>query len=64
MINLNKIKGCMREYGDTQETLANDLNISKYTLINYLLGKTDIPAKYIPIIAKRYNKDISYFFNI
>lgn len=45
----------IREFGDTQNTLADVLGITKSTLSWKINGKTDFKQSEIKMIADRYN---------
>lgn len=60
--NLTKIYAVLKEKGHKQQDLAKLLNISQVAVNKKLNGKTNFSINELEIIAKEYNKDISYFF--
>lgn len=58
-VNLNKIKGLMREHGETQAELAEYLGCSTTSVVNYLNGKTEMKAVYVFKIADKYKTPIA-----
>lgn len=60
--NLTKIYAVLKEHGHKQQDLAKLLNISQVAVNKKLNGKTNFSINELEIIAKEYNKDISYFF--
>lgn len=59
MVNLDKIKGLMREHGETQRDLANLLACSATSANNYLTGKTEMKVGDVVKIAKHYNVELN-----
>lgn len=57
MIRIQKIKGLMREAGETQEDLARLLGKSRAAL-NYNLVHSTFKVKELGIIAQHYNVSI------
>lgn len=57
MIRTQKIKGLMREAGETQEDLAKLLGKSRAAL-NYNLSHSTFTVKELGIIAQHYNVSI------
>lgn len=57
-VNLNKIKGLMREHGETQAELAEYLGCSTSAVQSYLAGKTEMPSTVFIRIAKKYEVPI------
>lgn len=53
-VNLNKIKGLMREHGETQADLAKVIGKSEATVQNYLAGKTEMTCRILGDITKHY----------
>ena len=58
-VNLNKIKGLMREHGETQAELAEYLGCSTTSVVNYLNGKTEMKAVDVFKIADKYKVPIT-----
>ena len=58
-VNLNKIKGLMRERGETQAELAEYLGCCKASVVNYLNGKTEMKAVDVFKIADKYKVPIA-----
>lgn len=58
-VNLNKIKGLMREHGETQAELAKYLGCCTTSVFNYLNGKTAMKAVDIFKIADKYKVPIA-----
>ena len=58
-VNLNKIKGLMREHGETQAELAKYLGCSTTSVVNYLNGKTEMKAVDFFKIADKYKVPIT-----
>ena len=58
-VNLNKIKGLMREHGETQAELAKYLGCSTTAVVNYLNGKTEMKAVDVFKIADKYKVPIT-----
>lgn len=56
-VNTAKIRGLMAENGDTQETLAKKLGITRTTVNNYLTGDYSMSLETASRIAKIYNAD-------
>lgn len=56
-VNIAKIKGLMAEHGDTQQSLADKLGVTRTTINNYVLGKTAITLETANKIAAIYNVD-------
>ncbi len=66
-MNKNELLGVMKVYGDTQESLANSMGISRTTLNNKINGRTaDFTAPEINFIRERYSltpeKTVTIFF--
>lgn len=56
-VNVARIKGLMAEHGDTQETLAKKLGVTRTTVNNYLTGDYSMSLETASRIAKIYNAD-------
>jgi DNA-binding XRE family transcriptional regulator len=54
--------GEMAKNGDTQETLANKLELCRYTILNKLSGKTEWTIKEMEAVCKIYNKSLDELF--
>lgn len=54
MVRLNRIKGLMAENNDTQEKLAERLNVSKQLISLKLNGKSAISIEMLTAIARVY----------
>jgi transcriptional regulator with XRE-family HTH domain len=54
-----RIKGLREIYGTSLETLANELGISKDTLLEYETGTVDIPVGYLYKISHKYGIELS-----
>lgn len=57
MIRIQKIKGLMREAGETQEDLAKLLGKSR-TALSYNLSRSTFTVKELGVIAQHYNVSI------
>lgn len=51
----NKLRGLMREFGDTQETLAQVLLVSRVTVSNRMRGESDWQLGEMYALMDRYH---------
>lgn len=61
--NSNKIKGLRNEHNDSQERLANILNISTTSYAQKERGERDFKVSEVTFIANYYNVEIGIFFD-
>lgn len=59
MVKLSKIKGLMAENDDTQEKLAEKLNVSKQLISLKLNGKSAISIEMLTSIARLYGVPVA-----
>lgn len=59
MVKINKLKGLMAENGDTQESLAKKLGVTKQLINLKLTGKSKFSIEMLSQVAKLYNVELS-----
>lgn len=59
MVKLNKIKGLMAENGDTQQTLAEKLKVTKQLVNLKLTGKSPLSLEMLTEIAHIYGVTVA-----
>lgn len=61
---LKRLRDLMEDRDAKQSTIAEILNITRQQYSLYELGKRDIPAEFIRILAKFYNTSTDYILEL
>ena len=61
---LRRLKDLREDNDQKQSTIAELLNITRQQYSLYETGKRDIPAKYLPILAKFYHTSTDYILEL
>lgn len=61
---LRRLRDLREDKDAKQQTIADLLKITRQQYSLYELGKRDIPAEYIRILAKFYNTSTDYIFEL
>lgn len=61
---LKRLRDLREDIDAKQSTIANVLKITRQQYSLYELGKRDIPAEYIRILAKYYNTSSDYILEL
>ena len=64
MTYAERIRALREDSDQTQQTIADLLNVGQRTYCDYELGKTRIPVDRLIVLAKYYNVDMNYISGI